>query len=113
MGLAGGNVLAIQVPIEIDRGVDLLHDGGRTGRKTPTPHRVAHDAFVAALADSLLGHQDSPTMNNSDDVPACKASVETARRMTPLVHGEVAAVAVANAPKSLPVLAFKDGSGTA
>jgi len=50
---------------------------------------------------------------NAGADPACKASVETARRMTPLVHGEVAAVAVANAPKSLPVLAFKDGSGTA
>ena len=32
--------------------------------------------------------------------------------LTPLVHGEVAAVSIANAPKSLPVLAFKDGSGT-
>src|SRR6185436_18040325 len=152
MGLARGNVLAIKVPIEIDRGVDLLHDGGRTGRKAPAPHRVAHDAFLAALADFLLGHPDSPTMNSSDDPPrsttkkrfalilmfgvagvavglagvygigrltgnagadpACKASVETARRMAPLIHGEVAAVSVANAPKSLPLLAFKDGSGT-
>ena len=50
---------------------------------------------------------------NAGADPACKASVETARRMAPLVHGEVAAVAIANAPKSLPVLAFKDGSGAA
>lgn len=49
---------------------------------------------------------------NAGADPACKASVETARRMTPLVHGEVAAVSIAHAPKSLPVLAFKDGSGT-
>jgi thiol-disulfide isomerase/thioredoxin len=45
--------------------------------------------------------------------PACKASVETTRRMAPLVRGEVAAVSVANAPKSLPLLAFKDGGGAA
>ena len=48
---------------------------------------------------------------NAGADPACKASVETARRMAPLVRGEVAAVSIANAPKSLPVLAFKDGSG--
>jgi thiol-disulfide isomerase/thioredoxin len=35
------------------------------------------------------------------------------RRMAPLVRGEVAAVAVAKTPKSLPELAFKDAGGTA
>jgi thiol-disulfide isomerase/thioredoxin len=50
---------------------------------------------------------------NAGADPACQASVETARRIAPLVRGEVAAVSVANAPKSLPPLAFKDGSGTA
>jgi thiol-disulfide isomerase/thioredoxin len=48
---------------------------------------------------------------NAGPDPACKASVETARNMAPLVRGEVAAVAVAGAPKVLPALAFKDGSG--
>jgi thiol-disulfide isomerase/thioredoxin len=48
---------------------------------------------------------------NAGADPACQASVETARRMAPLVHGEVAAVSVANAPKSVPLLAFKDGTG--
>ena len=50
---------------------------------------------------------------NAGADPACKASVETARRMTPLVRGEVAAVSVANTPKSLPPLAFKDEGGAA
>jgi thiol-disulfide isomerase/thioredoxin len=45
--------------------------------------------------------------------PACQAAVETARQMAPLVRGEVAAVSVAGAPKSLPPLAFKDGQGAA
>jgi thiol-disulfide isomerase/thioredoxin len=42
---------------------------------------------------------------------ACKPAVETARRMAPLARGEVAAVAVARAPKRLPVLRFKDPDG--
>jgi thiol-disulfide isomerase/thioredoxin len=33
--------------------------------------------------------------------------------MAPLAHGEVAAVSVAKAPKTLPALAFKDASGAA
>jgi thiol-disulfide isomerase/thioredoxin len=44
--------------------------------------------------------------------PACKASVETARRMAPLAHGEVAAVSVAKSPKRLPLLTFKDAQGS-
>ena len=44
--------------------------------------------------------------------PACKPALETARRMAPLVKGEVAAVAVASVPKALPTLAFQDGNGT-
>ena len=43
--------------------------------------------------------------------PACKPALETARRMAPLVKGEVAAVAIANVPKALPALAFQDGNG--
>jgi thiol-disulfide isomerase/thioredoxin len=43
--------------------------------------------------------------------PACKAAVETTKRMAPLAHGEVAAVSVATNPKSLPALAFKDAQG--
>jgi thiol-disulfide isomerase/thioredoxin len=42
---------------------------------------------------------------------ACKPAVETVRRMAPLARGEVAAVAVANAPKMLPELVFKDAQG--
>ena len=42
---------------------------------------------------------------------ACKPALETARRMAPLIKGEVAAVAIATAPKALPALAFQDGNG--
>jgi thiol-disulfide isomerase/thioredoxin len=48
---------------------------------------------------------------NAGPDAACAASVETARKMAPLARGEVAALSVTNAPKVLPALAFKDGSG--
>jgi thiol-disulfide isomerase/thioredoxin len=48
---------------------------------------------------------------NAGPDAACKASVETARKMVPLARGEVAAVAINTAPKVLPALTFKDGNG--
>jgi thiol-disulfide isomerase/thioredoxin len=68
---------------------------------------------VVGVAAGLAGvYGIGRLTGNAGPDPACKASVETARRMRPLASGEVAAVAIANAPKSLPLLAFKDGSGT-
>src|SRR4051812_38460671 len=93
MGLAGGNVLAIQVPVEVDRGVDLLHDGGGTGCKATAPHRVARDGFpvtfLATLADLLLRHQDSPMMS-SHDVPRTYAK----KRIALILLGGVIGVTV-------------------
>ena len=48
--------------------------------------------------------------NAAADGP-CRASIETARRLAPLARGEVAAVGVAQSPKTLPVLTFKDANG--
>src|SRR5579862_8625102 len=42
---------------------------------------------------------------------ACRAAVETATRIAPLVHGEVAALAVAHAAFLVPDLTFKDAAG--
>ncbi len=68
---------------------------------------------VAGIAVGLAGvYGIGRLAGNEGADPACKASVETARRMAPLVRGEVAAVSVVGAPKSLPLLAFKDDSGT-
>ena len=67
---------------------------------------------VAGLAVGLAGvYGIGRLAGNAGAETACKASVETARRMAPLARGEVAAVAVASAPKTLPALAFKDASG--
>jgi thiol-disulfide isomerase/thioredoxin len=43
--------------------------------------------------------------------PACRAAVDTARRIAPLAHGEVAALTMATAPLKLPDLAFEDADG--
>jgi thiol-disulfide isomerase/thioredoxin len=45
--------------------------------------------------------------------PACKPAVETARRIAPLIKGEVAALGAATASKRLPDLAFQDAGGQA
>jgi thiol-disulfide isomerase/thioredoxin len=42
---------------------------------------------------------------------ACQPAVETAARIAPLVHGEVAALRVAHAAFRVPDLAFKDADG--
>ncbi len=43
--------------------------------------------------------------------PACRGAVELARKLAPLAHGEVAALALATAPLRLPDLAFEDAEG--
>ncbi len=69
---------------------------------------------VAGVAAGLAGvYGIGRLAGNAGADPACRASVETARRMAPLIHGEVAAVSVAGAPKTLPRLAFQDGNGAA
>jgi thiol-disulfide isomerase/thioredoxin len=67
---------------------------------------------VAGIAVGLAGvYGIGRLAGNAGADPACKASVETAQRLAPLARGEVAAVAVASAPRALPALAFKDASG--
>jgi len=43
--------------------------------------------------------------------PTCRPAVEVARKIAPLVHGEVAALTMATAPLRLPDLAFQDADG--
>src|SRR5215813_1984284 len=43
--------------------------------------------------------------------PACRAAVDTAKRIAPLAHGEVAALTMATTPLKLPDLAFEDADG--
>jgi thiol-disulfide isomerase/thioredoxin len=45
------------------------------------------------------------------DAAACVPAVQTAGRLAPLVHGEIAALTVARTPFHVPDLAFKDAEG--
>jgi len=84
---------------------------------TPRTHAKKRIALillggVVGVAVGLAGvYGIGRLTGNAAADPACQASVDTARRMAPLVRGEVAAVSVANAPKTLPPLAFRDGGG--
>ena len=67
---------------------------------------------VAGVAIGLAGvYGIGRLAGNAPVEAACQPAVEVARRIAPLARGEVAAVAVAKAPKILPALTFKDGNG--
>ena len=67
---------------------------------------------VAGVAVGFAGVYGIGRMTGNAAVDAaCQPAVETARRMAPLAQGEVAAVAVATAPKLLPSLTFNDAAG--
>ena len=67
---------------------------------------------LAGVAVGLAGiYGIARLTGNAAVAPACKATVETARRVAPLARGEVAAVAAATSPKLMPALAFQDGDG--
>jgi thiol-disulfide isomerase/thioredoxin len=71
-------------------------------------------AIAAVVIGGLIGYagiHGLGGLKESAGDPACKAAVETARRIAPLAHGEVAALTMATAPLKLPDLAFEDGDG--
>jgi thiol-disulfide isomerase/thioredoxin len=68
---------------------------------------------VAGLAVGLAGvYGIGRLAGNAPVEAACKPALEIARRIAPLVRGEVAAVTVAKTPKTLPALVFQDATGT-
>ena len=91
-------------------------NGSHQGPRTYARKRFALIVLggVAGVAVGLAGvYGIGRLTGNAGADPACEAAVETARRMAPLARGEVAAVSVAGAPKSLPRLAFNDANGAA
>jgi thiol-disulfide isomerase/thioredoxin len=83
-----------------------------TQPRDPMRRRRLIGAAVALIALAVIagvygiGHLRS---NPADT--ACRQAVETASRIAPLVHGEVAALALAKTPFSMPNLTFKDSTG--
>jgi thiol-disulfide isomerase/thioredoxin len=58
---------------------------------------------------AMVGFGGLPGRTGGD--PACRAAVDTAKRIAPLVHGEVAALTMATKPLRLPDLTFEDADG--
>src|SRR5262245_40699391 len=136
MGLGRGDVLAVEMPVEVDRGVDLLHDGTGARRESPTPHFVAHGistkplmtetqssfakkrlamVFAGGIAGVVVGlagvYGIATLTRNAGGDAACRPAVELAKKLAPFARGEVAAVNVAKSPLQVPALSFQDAAG--
>ena len=66
---------------------------------------------LAAVVAVVAGIYGIGRLRSNPADAACHAAVETAARIAPLVHGEVAALAVAGTPFRVPPLGFKDAQG--
>ncbi len=111
MRLGRGNVLAIEMPVEVDGGVNFLHDVIRARREPPTPHLVAHGIFTKALMTGpqstfakkrlamvlaggiagvivgLAGVYGIATLTrNAGGDPACRSAVDLGTKLAPFAR---------------------------
>jgi thiol-disulfide isomerase/thioredoxin len=68
-------------------------------------------AALAGLVAGLGGVYGIAGMTRNPDAALCQGALDTAKRIAPLAHGEVAALTVASEPLRVPDLAFRDGDG--
>jgi thiol-disulfide isomerase/thioredoxin len=86
---------------------------------TPSPRPAAKSriplaaAVVVAGALAVFGgvYATGGLQRAGSGDSTCSGAVETARRIAPLAHGEVAALTMATSPVQLPDLAFEDAEG--
>ena len=89
-------------------------NGSRDTQRSAAKRRLAVILVggVAGVAVGLAGIYGIKRLTGNAVVAAeCRGAAEIARRIAPLARGEVAAVGVADAPKVLPALAFRDDAG--
>ena len=80
-------------------------------RRSPGRLRVLAIVAAAAMLAVLAGVYGIDRLRSNPAADACAGAVATAGRLAPLAHGEVAALAIAQAPFLVPDLAFKDADG--
>jgi len=73
--------------------------------------RLVSAAAAMGILVVLAGVYGIAHMRGNPGDPACRAAVSTGKKIAPLVHGEVAALSVAQTPFRVPDLAFKDATG--
>jgi thiol-disulfide isomerase/thioredoxin len=79
-------------------------------RKIGLLRLVSAAAAVGVLA-VLAGVYGIGALRTNPADAACRPAVNAGKQIAPLVHGEVAALAVAQSPFHMPDLAFKDAQG--
>ena len=84
--------------------------------ETPTLRKIGRLRLYSAAAAVgvlivLAGVYGIAHLRSNPADAACRPAVNIARRIAPLVHGEVAALAVAQTPFHMPDLTFKDANG--
>lgn len=83
-------------------------------QKPPRPSRralvIGGAGVLAAVAVAGAVYGFRGFARNPEDA-ACRQAADLARRLAPLAHGEFAALVVADPPRKLPPLAFKDAAG--
>ena len=72
--------------------------------------KLAMLALCAAVA-VVAGIYGIGRLRSNPADAACRQAVETAARIAPLAHGEIAALAMAQTPFHVPPLGFKDAEG--
>jgi thiol-disulfide isomerase/thioredoxin len=86
-------------------------------RPSPAPAPMRRIPYVigAILVGAAIGFAGiygiGGLKRNAAGDSACAGAVNLSRRLTPLVHGEVAALTMATAPLRLPDLSFEDADG--
>src|SRR5205085_2805439 len=94
--------------------VSPVMNGSQDARRSFAKKRLAVVLLggVAGVAIGLAGiYGIGRLARNAGQEPACLPAVEMARKLTPLIRGEVAALTPASAAKRLPDLSFQDASG--
>jgi len=93
----------------------MTNDMPENPSSLPPALRRVPIAIAAVVIGGVIGyagiHGFGGVKGNSGGDPACRAAVDTARRIEPLARGEVAALTMATAPLRLPDLAFEDADG--
>ena len=133
MGLRPRDVLRGELAVEIDGGVDFLHDFGGAGGEASAPHLVAHVSLaldygmsvkksmlrrtVPVLAPVLLAAvvwavlYGKPSAPGKVEAECSAASKAVAAKLAPLAKGEIAALAVDAKPRPALDLAFDAPDG--
>jgi thiol-disulfide isomerase/thioredoxin len=73
--------------------------------------RLVSAAAAIAILVVLAGVYGMEHLRGNPANAACRPAVNVAKTIAPLVHGEVAALAVAQTPFHVPDLSFKDATG--